>query len=120
MSKKTVFSSSDQARGSTQPLVYRQVFELVAQIPAGKVATYQQIAQLAGLKNPRQVGRILHHNTQPEIYPCHRVIRSDGRVADGYAFGEQFGQIVMLRGEGVECRGGKIDLSRYKWQSNFG
>jgi len=93
-----------------------QVFELLTQIPRGKVATYKQIAQLAGIKNPRLVGRILHTNADDQKYPCHRVIKSDGRVANGYAFGEQYGQIVRLRQEGIEFRGGKVDLNEYQWR----
>jgi len=96
---------------------YRNVvFELLTQIPRGKVATYKQIAQLAGIKNPRLVGRILHTNTDDQKYPCHRVIRADGSIADGYAFGERFGQIVRLRTEGVEVLNHKVNLELYQWQ----
>lgn len=94
----------------------QKVFELLTQIPEGKVATYGQLAKLADIKNPRQVGALLHTNTDDQTYPCHRVIRSDGSIATGYAFGEQHGQIIRLRQEGVEVRGGKVDLSRYQWQ----
>ncbi len=94
-----------------------KIFELLTQIPRGKVATYKQLAQLAGIKNPRLVGRILHTNTDGEQYPCHRVIRSDGKVADGYAFGERFGQIVRLRTEGVEVINHCVNLRRYQWQN---
>jgi len=90
-----------------------KVFDLVAQIPPGKVATYKQLAKLVGLANARGVGRILHHNDDPGHFPCHRVIKSDGHVADGYAFGERFGQIVKLRGEGVQVLGGRVNLSEY-------
>jgi len=89
------------------------VFDLVAQIPLGKVATYKQLASLVGLQNARGVGRILHHNDDPRRFPCHRVVKSDGHVADGYAFGERFGQIVKLRSEGVHVLGGKINLAEY-------
>lgn len=91
------------------------VFQLLTQIPRGKVATYKQIAQLAEIKNPRLVGRILHTNTDDQQFPCHRVVRSDGQVASGYAFGEQYGQIVRLRQEGIEFRGGRVDLREYQW-----
>jgi methylated-DNA-protein-cysteine methyltransferase-like protein len=95
----------------------QRVFDIVQQIPAGKVATYKQIAQLAGLKNPRHVGKILHQNPSPDIYPCHRVVRSDGTVADGYAFGERFAQIALLRQEGVVFLGGKTDILHFKWDN---
>ncbi|HYD34781.1 MAG TPA: MGMT family protein [Vitreimonas sp.] len=98
------------------PEMHHQVFEILTQIPRGKVATYKQIALLVGLKNARHVGRILHHNPDADKYPCHRVIRSDGHVADGYAFGERFGQIVKLRQEGVVIAGHKVDLTQFQWQ----
>lgn len=95
------------------------VFEILRQIPRGKVITYKQMAHLAGISNPRLVGRILHTNTDDQKYPCHRVIKSDGTVASGYAFGEQHGQIVRLRQEGVEFLGGKVDLAQFQWQPNL-
>lgn len=91
------------------------VFELLTKIPRGKVVTYKQLAQMSGIKNPRLIGRILHTNVDGQKYPCHRVIKSDGTVASGYAFGEQHGQIIRLRQEGVEFLGGKVDLSQYQW-----
>lgn len=94
-----------------------RVFEIIKQIPVGKVATYKQIAQMAGLKNPRHVGKILHQNPSPDLYPCHRVVRSDGSVADGYAFGERFAQIALLRAEGVVFLGGKTDIKHFKWNN---
>lgn len=93
-----------------------RVFEVIKHIPKGKVATYKQVALLAGLKNPRHVGRILHGNLDPATYPCHRVIKSDGSVADGYAFGERFGQIVRLREEGILFTGGRVNLAEFQWQ----
>jgi O-6-methylguanine DNA methyltransferase len=94
-----------------------RVFEVIRHIPRGKVATYKQIALLAGLKNPRHVGRILHGNQDPTTFPCHRVIKSDGSIADGYAFGERFGQIVRLREEGVVFLGGRVNLAEFQWQT---
>lgn len=108
-------ASSTSTPPSTQ-IKRQQLFNLLTQIPLGKVATYGQLAKLAGIKNPRQVGALLHTNTDDQTYPCHRVIRSDGSIATGYAFGEQHGQIIRLRHEGVEVRGGKVDLGRYQWQ----
>jgi O-6-methylguanine DNA methyltransferase len=99
------------------PELVQRVFDTVAQIPKGKVATYKQIAQLVGLKNPRHVGQILHKNPSPDKYPCHRVVRSDGSVADGYAFGERFAQIALLRQEGVVFLGGRTDIFHFKWNN---
>jgi len=89
------------------------VFNLLKQIPKGKVTTYKELAKKAGIKNPRQVGRIIHTNNQPEIYPCHRVVRSDGTLASGYKFGGREGQKKRLLSEGIKFLGYKINLSRF-------
>lgn len=65
-----------------------KVYEVVAKIPRGKVLSYKQVAKLAGRPHAfRAVGNILSKNHDPKI-PCHRVIRSDGKLG-GYngAFG---------------------------------
>lgn len=91
-----------------------QVFELVSQIPSGKVTTYGELARAVGI-NPRQVGYILHHNTDPTRFPCHRVVKSDGKVASGYAFGGPGKQQERLEAEGVLFVNGKIDLAKFGW-----
>ena len=60
-----------------------KVYKIVIKIPKGKVLTYKEVAHLAGNeKASRAVGNILHKNYDPKI-PCHRVIRSDGKLG-GY------------------------------------
>lgn len=100
----------------TNPDTRAHVFNLVAQIPRGKVTTYGQLAKLAGIANPRQVGRILHTNTTPELYPCHRVVRADGSLADGYAFGQRNAQRQILESEGIVFIKDKIVLATQLWQ----
>ena len=92
------------------------VFEIVATIPPGKVATYGQIAKLAGVKNPRTIGAILHQNTDPVAVPCHRVVNSVGRLAPAYAFGGPDEQAARLQEEGIMVQNGHVDLSIYQWQ----
>ena len=78
------------------------IYEQVKKIPAGKVASYGQIALMAG--NPRWsrvVGYALHVNPQPGIIPCHRVVTKDGKVADSFAFGGKNVQRDLLLSEGV-------------------
>lgn len=87
---------------------YDAVYALLSLIPRGKVVSYGQLARRTGL-NPRQVGRVLHKNPNPDTHPCHRVVRSDGKIASGYAFGGPDKQISKLRSEGVT-----IDKSRVK------
>lgn len=64
-----------------------RVYKIVAGIPKGKLLTYRQVAKLAGRPNAyRAVGNILNKNTDTTRVPCHRVIRSDGKIG-GYAWG---------------------------------
>ena len=81
---------------------FEKIYEQVKKIPRGNVATYGQIALMAG--NPRWsqiVGYALHVNPEPGIIPCHRVVRKDGRVAKSFAFGGENVQRDMLLNEGV-------------------
>lgn len=81
---------------------FDKVFAIVSSIPKGKVLTYKEVAKRAGIKNPRIVGRILHQNPDPKTIPCHRVVKSDGTLASGYAFGGKKKQRELLKTEGVE------------------
>ncbi|MCA9386882.1 MGMT family protein [Candidatus Dojkabacteria bacterium] len=94
---------------------YKEVFEYIKNVPPGSVVTYKQVAIACGLNTPRLVGKILHRNENPEIYPCHRVVRANGTVASGYAFGGPGKQQKMLENEGVKFENGKIDLSIFQY-----
>lgn len=78
----------------------QKVFDEVSKIPRGSTTTYKAIAQTVST-SPRAVGNILHNNPDPSKYPCHRVIRSDGKLASGYAFGGKSAQLKLLRDEGI-------------------
>lgn len=80
---------------------YQSIYTVVAKIPKGKVLTYKNIAILAHITNPRFVGKALHNNKDPKNIPCHRVVRSDGKIAKGYAFGGAKKQEALLKKEGV-------------------
>lgn len=96
---------------------FERIYEVVRQIPEGKVATYGQVALLAG--NPRWarvVGYALHQNPAPGIIPCHRVVNREGRVAAAFAFGGGGTQRELLEAEGIVFRAdGTVDLSLYRW-----
>ena len=96
---------------------FEKIYEVVRQIPKGKVATYGQIAAMAG--NPRWsrvVGYALHVNPEPGVIPCHRVVGRLGRPSSAFAFGGMQIQLEMLREEGVEAdENGRIDLDKYQW-----
>ena len=75
----------------------KRIYEAVKQIPRGKVATYGQIAALAGEpKMARAVGNALHKNTDPEHIPCYRVVNSKGELAAEFVFGGAGKQADML------------------------
>ncbi len=93
------------------------VYQLCRQIPTGKVATYGQLAKMAGSpKAARAVGMTMANNPDAPATPCHRVVSSDGSLT-GYSAGDGITtKIKMLRLEGVEFKGGKVDLSKSQWQ----
>lgn len=95
---------------------FELIYDVVRRIPRGKVATYGQIAMLAG--NPhwsRVVGYALHVNPEPGVIPCHRVVNRHGEPSSAFAFGGMNEQIFLLEGEGVPMPDGKVDLSKYLW-----
>ncbi len=98
---------------------FQRIYEQVRRIPEGKVATYGQIAALAG--NPRWsqiVGYALHVNPEPGVIPCHRVVKKDGRIAEGFAFGGENIQRDMLIGEGVTFIDAvRVDMKSCQWDN---
>jgi methylated-DNA-protein-cysteine methyltransferase related protein len=92
---------------------FEKILEMVAKIPKGKVTTYGALAKIAGV-DPRVVGFALHSNNDPKHYPCHRVIKSDGTIAKGYAFGGPHIQKQILEKEGIKfANNEKVDLMRF-------
>ena len=92
------------------------IYDVVKQIPSGRVATYGQVAALAGNKKwSRVVGYALHANPDPEHIPCHRVVNRLGEVSKAYAFGGENRQITLLENEGVELDGNRVKLEKYRW-----
>lgn len=90
------------------------VLSAVAEIPAGKVATYGQIARLIGYpKNARLVARVLSHADYYGDYPCHRVVNASGRLAPGWA-----AQATLLQAEGVALIDAThVSLKLYRWKA---
>ncbi|HRY52274.1 MAG TPA: MGMT family protein [Candidatus Portnoybacteria bacterium] len=84
----------------------KRVFNIVKNIPRGQVLTYGEVAQKLGNKNlARAVGNALNKNRDKAV-PCHRVVRSDGRVG-GFNRGSAE-KIELLKSEGVKIINGKI------------
>ena len=95
---------------------FEKIYEVVRRIPRGRVATYGQIASLAG--NPRLarvVGYALHVNPDPEGIPCFRVVNRLGMVSSAFAFGGANMQEKLLKDEGVRFIDGRVDLENFRW-----
>lgn len=94
----------------------RRIYEAVKRIPYGRVATYSQVAELAGdRKMARAVGNALHKNPDPDSIPCFRVVNARGELAGAFAFGGAGVQAKLLAAEGVEVTNDRVDLSKYQW-----
>jgi O-6-methylguanine DNA methyltransferase len=92
----------------------KRIYEAVKKIPAGKVATYGQIAELAGDKKmARAVGNALHRNPDPEHIPCYRVVNAKGELAGAFAFGGANVQEQLLAADGIMVVDGRVDLETY-------
>ena len=92
----------------------KRIYEAVKRIPKGKVATYGQVAEMAGDKKmARAVGNALHKNPDPEHIPCFRVVNAKGELAGAFAFGGEGAQAKRLEEDGVEVIDGNVDLSKY-------
>ena len=92
----------------------RRIYEAVKKIPKGHVATYGQVAAMAG--NPRMsraVGNALHNNPDPVGVPCFRVVNSKGELSGEFAFGGPGAQQKLLEADGIEVRNGRVDLGKY-------
>lgn len=82
-----------------------EVYEVIKKIPKGKALSYKKVAELAGRPRAfRTVGSILNKNRDPKI-PCHRVIKSDGRIG-GYRTGQKR-KIALLKKEGIKIKNKK-------------
>ncbi|RKT83264.1 Alkylated DNA nucleotide flippase Atl1, participates in nucleotide excision repair, Ada-like DNA-binding domain [Saccharopolyspora antimicrobica] len=88
---------------------WEQVRAVVASIPPGSVLSYGDVAEIAGLRSARIVGRILAEDSAD--LPWHRVLRSNGTVAEHL----RQRQLELLRAEGVLADGARVSMRRYRW-----
>jgi len=99
---------------------YERVYDIVAKIPRGKVATYGQIACMMGEpRSARIVGWAMKATPGHLNLPCHRVVNKQGEMAPSYAFGSTEIQRDILLSEGVIFKeNGCIDMERCLWKNN--
>lgn len=97
---------------------FERIYAVVRRIPKGRVASYGQVAAMAG--NPRWarvVGYALHVNPEPNDIPCYRVVTKDGGLSEAFAFGGINQQRLLLERDGVEFdANGKVLMEKYRWQ----
>ncbi len=108
----------DENENSGTKNAFERIYDVVRQIPRGRVASYGQVALLAGNRRwSRVVGYALHVNPDEKGIPCFRVVTKDGRVSEAFAFGGKNRQISLLEAEGVEFVDGHVDMARFQWQT---
>lgn len=90
-------------------------YDLLKQIPKGRVTTYKLMAQALGTKAYRAVGNAMAKNPEPVTVPCHRVVKSDGSIG-GYALGTDK-KIELLQNEGIQIENGRVvSLEKYLYR----
>jgi methylated-DNA-protein-cysteine methyltransferase-like protein len=101
---------------------YELIWSVVRKIPHGRVATYGQVAELAGLEgHARQVGYALHNLPEGSGVPWHRVINAKGEISPRSAGDSHELQRMLLEAEGVEIDlRGRIDLGVFRWSRRKG
>jgi len=88
---------------------------LLRKIPRGKVTSYGELAKATG-SSPRAIGQVMRRNEHPELYPCYKVVASNGRI-HGYGGclkgGKVDKKISLLKKDGIEIRNKRVDLAKY-------
>jgi methylated-DNA-protein-cysteine methyltransferase-like protein len=97
---------------------YARIYAVVRRIPRGRVATYGQIAELAGLPgHARQVGYALHALPDGTAVPWHRVLNARGALSLRRSPGGEIAQRLLLEREGVRFdAGARVALERVRWR----
>lgn len=104
--------------GEKEKNSFERIYEVVQKIPKGRVATYGQVAALAGNRRwARVVGYALHSNPDPDKIPCYRVVNKEGFVSSAFAFGGSNRQVELLEAEGVQFIDGHVDMEKYQWET---
>jgi methylated-DNA-protein-cysteine methyltransferase-like protein len=99
---------------------YHAIYRTVKRIPKGKVATYGQVAGLAGIPGAaRQVGYALHALKEGSSVPWHRVVNARGAISKrSSGWGAEVDQRLLLEAEGVRFdSAGRIPLTRFQWRT---
>ncbi len=97
---------------------FARVYDLVARIPRGRVATYGQIARMLGApRSARIVGWAMHGNPHGRRVACHRVVQQGGSCSPNFRAGDPGAQRRLLEREGVRFRlDGRVDMLAHQWR----
>jgi methylated-DNA-protein-cysteine methyltransferase related protein len=98
-------------------VAYQKIYDIVRRIPRGRVATYGQVAALAGLPGrARQVGYALHALPESSALPWHRVVNARGGISRRAVPGSELVQRQLLAREGIQLNAkGQVPLARVRW-----
>jgi methylated-DNA-protein-cysteine methyltransferase-like protein len=105
----------------SEPSNYEKIYAVVKRIPKGRVATYGQIAAMAGIpRHARQVGYALRNTPDDLVLPWYRVVNAQGKVSMRSRPGCDDFQYILLADEGIEVGlEGKISLAKYQWNPRY-
>ena len=99
---------------------YPRIWNVVRAIPYGRVASYGQIAELAGIgRGARMVGWALGQAPDRATLPWHRVMNAQGKISIPKGSRSRAEQIRRLAAEGIVVNDGKIDMRRYRWEPDI-
>lgn len=90
-----------------------KIYRKLKQVSKGRVITYKELARAVNSKAYRYVGSCMAENKHPDIIPCYKVVRSDGKIGEYSGVGGVNGKIKLLRKDGIEVVNGKVDLKKY-------
>jgi methylated-DNA-protein-cysteine methyltransferase-like protein len=115
MKRKPTKSDTGRIPRSDRQL-YEMIWEMVEQVPRGKVATYGQIADFCGIPGQaRLIGYALHNLPRGTDVPWHRVINAQGKISLGDLDGMYEVQKLLLKKEGVRFVKDIVDFRKYGW-----
>ena len=106
--------------GESSTSSFQRVWNVTEAIPAGCVASYGQVAELAGLNGgARRVGGVLGKAPDRSRLPWHRILRADGKIALPAGSAARQEQNKRLKTEGVVVINGRVDMQLYQWQPDM-
>ena len=99
---------------------YPRIWNVVAAIPHGRVASYGQVAELAGIgRGARMVGWALGQAPDRSALPWHRVLNSQGKISIPKGSRSRAEQISRLQAEGIVVNDGRVDMRRFRWEPDI-